>query len=135
MSGSTTVTRTPSVGIAEFLRALERRGYEPALQRTSGSVRFDVDRQGRTARWRLEIRRGEIVLTRGGGPADCVVRATAEVLDDLASGRANALTAMLRGEVSVEGDPRLLVRVQRLFPTPTGRRATDSSRVVGRRRG
>jgi ubiquinone biosynthesis protein UbiJ len=74
-------------------------------------------------------------VTRDASAADCVVQAKAEVMDGLASGRSNALTALLRGELSLEGDRRLLVKVQRLFPVPIGRRATDSSRVVGRRRG
>ena len=121
--------------MAGFLHALEQRGHESALQRTSGSVRFDLERDGRADSWFLEIRRGAISLSRGSGPADCVIRGPAAVLDDIATGRANALTAMLRGDISLEGDRRLLVRVQRLFPSPTGRRTTDSSRVVGRRRG
>jgi len=33
------------------------------------------------------------------------------------------MAAVLRGEVAVEGDPRLLVRLQRLFPRPQGGRA------------
>jgi ubiquinone biosynthesis protein UbiJ len=121
--------------MTEFLRALEQRGVEPALERISGVVRFDMDRGGRTDHLRVEIRRGTVALSRRAGPADCVIRADARVIDDLAGGRANALTAMLRGDLTLEGDPRLVVRLQRLFPSPTGRRATDSSRVVGRRRG
>jgi ubiquinone biosynthesis protein UbiJ len=121
--------------MTEFLRALEQRGQEPALQRMHGIVRIDMDRNGRTEHWRLDFRRGAVAVSRGAGPADCVVHADRAVIDDLAAGRANALTAMLRGDLAVEGDPRLLVRLQRLFPSPTGRRATDSSRVVGRRRG
>jgi hypothetical protein len=122
-------------GLTEFLRTLEQAGYQPALQRTTGSVRFDTERNGRSDHWRVEIRRGALSVSRDGGPADCVVRATAAVIDDIAAGRANALTSMLRGELSLEGDRRLLVRLQRLFPSPTGRRTADSSRAVGRRRG
>jgi putative sterol carrier protein len=135
MSGSTTRSRPKAGGMTEFLQALEQRGREPALDRTSGSVRFDADRNGGSDHWRLEIRRGAVTVSRDADRADCVVRAKAEVLDDIATGRANALTAMLRGDVSIEGDPRLLVRIQRIFPSPTGRRKIDSSRMVGRRRG
>ena len=135
MSRSTTTARAKPPGMAGFLRALEQRGHEPALDRTNGTVRFDLDRNGRAEHWFLEIRRGTFALSRGAGAADCVVRGTADVMDDIASGRTNALTAMLRGELSLEGDRRLIVRVQRLFPEPIGRRTTDSSRVVGRRRG
>jgi putative sterol carrier protein len=135
MSKSTTAAREKAPGMTEFLQALEQRGHEPALDRTSGTVRFDLQRNGGAEHWLLEIRRGTFALSRAAGPADCVVRGTAEVMDDLAGGRTNALAAMLRGELSITGDRRLLVRVQRVFPSPTGRRATSSSRVVGRRRG
>ena len=134
-SGSGTAQSNRAADLAQFLELVKQRGQEPALQRTSGTVRFDVDRDGRTDHWRLAIHRGAVDVTRDAGTADCVVHGKAEVMDGLASGRSNALTALLRGELSLEGDRRLLVRVQRLFPDPIGRRATDSSRVVGRRRG
>jgi hypothetical protein len=135
MSKNTTAARANAPGMTEFLRALEQRGHEPALDRTSGTVRFDLDRNGRVEHWRLEIRRGAVTVSRGSGPADGVIKAQATVLDDLASGRANAMASMLRGAISYEGDPGLLVHVQRLFPSPTARKMVTSNRTVGRRRG
>ncbi len=52
----------------------------------------------------------------GGGDASCVVRADRAVFDKVAAGRMNAVAAVLRGDLQVEGDWRLLVRMQRLFP-------------------
>ena len=45
------------------------------------------------------------------------------------------MAAALRNELTIEGDPGFLVRFQRLFPAPTGRRMPSSARTVGKRRG
>ena len=107
----------------------------PALGRATGSLRFDLQGAGRTEHWRVDMRRGAVAVSQAAGPADCVVRTDAAMFEDLARGRANAMAATLRGEVVLDGDPALLVRFQRLFPEPTGRRITSSARTVGRRRG
>jgi putative sterol carrier protein len=36
----------------------------------------------------------------------------------MAAGKVNAFAAVLRGAIKIEGDPRLLVLFQRLFPGP-----------------
>jgi len=120
---------------AAFFARLAERGQEPALQRTSGSVRIDLDRDGQVAHWRLDIRGGTIEVSQSGDAADCVIGAPAKLFDDLASGKANAMAAALRNELTMEGDPGFLVRFQRLFPAPTGRRMPSSARTVGNRRG
>ena len=119
----------------DFFRRLEEGGPHPALQRTSGTIGIDLDREGRTDHWRLEIHRGAVAMSRGTGQADCVIKGKGQVFDELATGRDNALASMLRGELTYEGDPGLLVRFQRLFPPPTGRRIAKSSRTIGKRRG
>jgi SCP-2 sterol transfer family len=119
----------------DFFRQLEEHGPHPVLQRTSGTIRIDLDRDGGTEHWRLGVHRGAVTLSRGAGPADVVIAGTGRAFDEVASGRANGMASMLRGELAYEGDPGLLVRFQRLFPSPTGRRIAKSSRTVGRRRG
>ncbi|MCI0633082.1 MAG: SCP2 sterol-binding domain-containing protein, partial [Actinobacteria bacterium] len=57
-----------------------------------------------------------IAVSSGSAEADCIVRAEKAVFDKVASGRLNAVAAVLRGDLAVEGDWRLLVRMQRLFP-------------------
>jgi hypothetical protein len=63
-------------------------------------------------------RRGHEPLLGHTSGADCVVRATKGLFDDVATGRVNAMAALLRGELVAEGNPNLLVRLQRLFPSP-----------------
>lgn len=121
--------------ISQFFDELSQREREPMLGRTNGSLRFDLDRDGRVEHWRVTLRRGAMTVSHAAGPADCLVRTEVALFEDLARGRANFLAAMLRGQVSWEGNPTLLVRFQRLFPAPTGRKKTSSARSVGKRRG
>ena len=120
---------------AAFFERLADRGSEPGLARTTGSVRFDLTRDDKTEHWRVEFRRGAVTVARAADAADCVVRADASLFDDLALGRANAMAALLRGQLQAAGEPELLIRFQRLFPAPTERKMTASARTVGTRRG
>ena len=118
----------------EFFERLAARGAEPALTGMSGTLRIDLDRDGRLEHWWVEIRRGAISVSRSDADADCVVRTTARVFDDLVTGRANAMTATLRNEIAIEGNPVQIVRLQRLFPAPPARMEPISARTVGKRR-
>ena len=118
-----------------FFERLGQGEHEPLLGRTNGSLRLDLERDGDVEHWRVDVRRGAVTVSHAAGPADCVIRADAALFEDLARGRANAMAATLRGQLLLEGDPALLVRFQRLFPAPTGRKMTSSARTVGQRRG
>jgi ubiquinone biosynthesis protein UbiJ len=103
---------------ATFFEDLAARGHEPALARVSGTLRFDVAEAKRTARWFVTIERGTLSVSHKNAKADCVVRADRPVVEGITSGRMNALTAVLRGAVEVDGDGGLLLAFQRLFPAP-----------------
>ena len=120
---------------SRFFDRLGQGDHEPLLGRASGSLRIDLDDGGRVERWRVDMRRGAATVSHDPGPADCVIHTDAALFDDLARGRANAMAAALRGQLQLEGDPSMLVRFQRLFPAPTGKRVTSSARTVGKRRG
>jgi putative sterol carrier protein len=124
---------------AEFFDRLAERGSVPGFARTTGTVRFDLTRGEQTEHWRVEFRRGAVTVDRtanGGDAADCVVRTDASTFDDLATGRANVMATLLRGQLAADGEPELLTRFQRLFPAPVKRDMTASSaRTVGKRRG
>jgi len=103
---------------ADFFEGLRRRGPEPLLGNAEGSVRIDLSKGRRSERWLVSIERGNITVARKSARADCTIRARKDVFDRIAAGKLNAMAAMLRGAIAVEGDPRLLVRLQRLFPSP-----------------
>ena len=101
-----------------FFAGLSERGDSPHLRKAVGSVRFEIVDGRRTRRWLVTFDRGQIAVepARADAEADCLVRATRPVFEGLAAGRLNAVTALLRGDLVADGDPRLLVRLQRLFP-------------------
>jgi hypothetical protein len=107
---------------AQFFDDLAARGHEPLLRKATGCTRIEVVDGRRTRRWRVRVARGDLVVEPGGGEADCVVRAERRVFERVVTGRMNAVAAVLRGDISVEGDWRLLVAMQRLFAGPSPRR-------------
>ena len=117
---------------AEFFRELSEREREPLLARVTATFRFDLLQGGKTERWLVEVRKGELTVSRRNRKADCVLRAEKELFDRLASGERNAMAASLRGELILEGDLTQLVQAQRLFTGPAvsrqSRRAAASRR-------
>jgi putative sterol carrier protein len=105
-----------------FFAELAERGHEPLLRKASGSTRFELVDGRRTQRWIVAVDKGDIAVRKGGGEAACVIRARRDVFAQVVGGRANAVAAVLRGDVEVAGDWRQLVRMQRLFPGPPRRR-------------
>jgi putative sterol carrier protein len=102
----------------EFFTELGERRHEPALERMTGTVRFDLRGDGGTTRWLVAIEKGDVAVSRKNVKADCVVRADKASFDRIASGEANPFAAVLRGAMRVEGDAKLIISFQRLFPAP-----------------
>jgi putative sterol carrier protein len=118
---------------SEFFEGLERRGHQQSLETTSGTCRFDLANGKRTERWFVSIDKGDIDVSHKSGKADCTLHAPKKLFDRVASGEVNPFAAALRGEIILEGDTRLLVRFQRLFPSPpvaapAPRRSTSRAR-------
>jgi predicted lipid carrier protein YhbT len=119
---------------ARFFEALADRGDEPLLRKASGSTRFEVVDGKRTRRWVVTVDKGRIGVSRQAGAfPDCVFRVDKTLFDRIASGKENAVAAVLRGDVAIEGDWRLLVWMQRLFPGPQRWRRTDTAGYARRR--
>ncbi|GIJ80700.1 SCP-2 sterol transfer family protein [Micromonospora phaseoli] len=101
-----------------FFEELDRQGYEPLLAKISGALRFDLHEGPQTTHWLVRIDRGEIRVSQEDMEADTVVGTSPELFDDLVTGRENGLSALLRGDMTVTGDARLVVQVERIFPGP-----------------
>jgi putative sterol carrier protein len=107
----------------EFFQGLEERGHEPLLEKANGSLRFDLIDDGRRSRWLVEIAKGDLTVSHRNAKADCVVRGDRDLFESIASGEQNAVAAVLRGAIEIDGDRQLLVLFQRLFPAPPKRAA------------
>jgi putative sterol carrier protein len=101
-----------------FFEDLDRRGFEPLLAKTSGTMRFDLHEGAQTTHWLLQIDRGKLRVSREDQEADTVVGTDPRLFDDLVAGGENAISALLRGDMTVSGDLRLVLQVERIFPGP-----------------
>ena len=101
-----------------FFEGLAGRGHEPLLAKTSGTIRFELVNGEKTERWLVDVRKGDIAVSRRNVAADCVVRGDRVLFERIARGKENAFAALLRGAVQLEGDVSLIVLVQKLFPGP-----------------
>jgi len=108
---------------AHFFDGLASRGHEPLLAKASGTLRFELVDGRKTERWFVEVRKGDIAVSRRNAPADCVVRGERALFERIAQGRQNATAALLRGALEVEGTVGLLVLFQKLLPGPPRSRA------------
>jgi len=99
----------------QFFDQLAQRGHIPLLEKAQGSVRFDIADGERTDQYLVTIDRGDIRVSNEAAPAQCVIAADRALFENIAAGKQNAMAAMLRGAMLVEGDPSFAVLVQRLF--------------------
>ena len=97
-----------------FARLAEEQ--QPRLTTVTGTVRFDIADGERTEHWYLRIRKGAVTVSHDDGEADCVIRAEIGTFDQILTGHMNAMAAVLRGAVGMEGKVILLTALQRLFP-------------------
>jgi putative sterol carrier protein len=101
---------------AQVFEAIAERGHDPVLQKASGTVRFDLRRGKQTERWLIAIDKGNVAVSHANADADCILRTDKALFERIVSGEVNAMAAVLRGAVAIEGDPTLLTIVQRLVP-------------------
>jgi putative sterol carrier protein len=95
----------PQSEVQAVFEKLKARENVPLLRGVKGTYRFDVDGVGS---WRVTVDDGAIWVRQGSGEADCVVGCSEEDFLKLARGKANLITALLRGEIRFEGDRMLL---------------------------
>ncbi|MER5703707.1 SCP2 sterol-binding domain-containing protein [Micromonospora sp. NPDC002296] len=104
--------------ISAFFTRLTNVGHDARFCKVRGSVRFDIRDGDRVEQWLLDIDHGRLRVTRDGGPAGTVITTSVDVADAMARGELNGLAAITRGEILVDGDLGLALRIGRLFPVP-----------------
>ncbi|MEH1101805.1 SCP2 sterol-binding domain-containing protein [Micromonospora sp. CPCC 205561] len=100
-----------------FFEGLDRRGYDPLLAKSSGTLRLDLHEGAQTTHWLLRIDQGRLQVSQEDQEADTVVGTSPGLFEDLAAGREHGVAALLRGDMTVTGDLRLVVQLERLFPS------------------
>jgi putative sterol carrier protein len=119
---------------AAFFDELATRSDEPLLRKATGVAQFEIVDGGRTQRWFVSVDKGSLAVSRRKVMSpECVIRGDKALFDRIASGKENAVAAVLRGDLAIEGDWRLLVWLQRLFPGPRVRRRTGTAGYATRR--
>ncbi|MET8277818.1 SCP2 sterol-binding domain-containing protein [Micromonospora sp. NPDC005174] len=101
---------------SEFFERLAAACRDPRFSKVCGSVRFDIRDGDDLEQWLLVIDHGELRVAQSGEPATTVIRVSGQVAEAMARGEVNGLAAIERGEILVDGDLALALRVGRLFP-------------------
>ena len=106
-----------SDALTDFLEGLAAREQEPLLATTTGRFCFELTDADGEGRRMVCIDHGHVDLVSGDIGADSTMRASRATFERVATGEINAMAAVLRGEIEIEGDWELLIRFQRLFPS------------------
>lgn len=102
----------------QYLQQLDA-GRRPDLpETTAGTLRLDVRGDGCTDHWYLTISDQHVQVTRSADDADLVVRVAHWVFDQMVKGELHPGAAMLRNELTMQGDMRLLLVLRRIFAGP-----------------
>jgi putative sterol carrier protein len=117
-----------------FFEELAQRGHEPLLRKARGTVKFEIVDGKKVDRRVVAIDKGDITVSRRNVTCDGVIRVHKAVFESVATGRSNPIAAVLRNELDAQGDWRLLVLVQRLFPGPPKTRPSRRAAGYAKRR-
>jgi hypothetical protein len=101
--------------VEDFFQDLAQREYEPLLQHTTGSIRFDLLDDHQIDHWWVGVDRGRLSVYHEDREATSITREDRSTFSDVVLGRRNAMTAFLQGDVGYVGDSETLVVFQRLF--------------------
>ena len=119
--------------VTAFFEDLGSRGHDPLLRNVSAVVRFDLARGKTTERWLLSIQKGNLSVSHRNVRADAVIRLSRDLFERVATGETTLLPAMLRGEVVLEGDYRLMIMIRRLLRTRLAARRPEAAGYARRR--
>lgn len=120
-----------SDAIADFFRKLQ--GYQPMLPPSSrATMQVNLRRpDGQTEHRYLEFEARSVRVTRDVASADAVLSVDIETFDRVARG-GNIIAALLRNDILLNGDLRVLALLMKLIPSPVD--AHDPRAFVAERR-
>jgi putative sterol carrier protein len=122
----------------EFLTELGGQTHVRLLERASGTVLIELEDDGQTERWYVNVKRGDVSLSRSmprsASAPDCVLRTKASTFKAIRTGQLNLMAAVLRGLLSIEGRVALVVALQGLFRPSAGAAEQTVAGYAGRPR-
>ena len=101
-----------------FFNELASRAHEQLLHQTSGVLRIDVTEGKEVEHFLIAVDKGDISVSKRTTRADATLRAERSLFNRMVEGEVNAIAALLRGVVVIEGDLGLAASFVRLFPGP-----------------
>jgi len=102
--------------VEAFFADISTRGQIALLGSTVGTIRFDVSPPSRSEHWYVTVSKGEVTVSHKNTRADAVCQLDRALFEDVVEGRKQAMAAIIRGAIVVQGDLNLLMSFQRLFP-------------------
>lgn len=105
---------------AEFFDRFSHKENAGLLRQITGTIRFDLAHDEQVDYWFVSLDKGEARLTREQRDAECVLRTDGVIFEAMVRGEINSMAAMLRGQILVLGDFRLLILIERMMPGPPG---------------
>lgn len=118
--------------IVEFFKALDAEDADLLATKVEGVIRVDLAQDGETDHWIVVVERLCIRVFHEYREADFVLRAERSLFEGLAAGRENLFAALMRRDITVEGNLQLLVPIERMLLPPPA--AQDPRDFVRKRR-
>ncbi|HJW76500.1 MAG TPA: SCP2 sterol-binding domain-containing protein [Thermoleophilia bacterium] len=115
-----------------FFEALAKKKSEPLLRTVNGTIRCDLEDGERTEHWYVTIKKGDVTVSHKRAAADCVLSTDLATFEAILGGEMNAMAAVLRGLVSIEGRMRMVVALQSLFTPSAGAPTEQVAGYAGR---
>jgi putative sterol carrier protein len=94
-------------------------GPQPEIPKTiKGTLRFDLQDGKQAEHWLLTFDKGKVSVAESDAAADCIMSTDKATLEAIIEGRMNAMAALLRGVISVEGRSLLMAVFRMMLPAP-----------------
>lgn len=118
--------------VTSFFEELGGKRHVRLLEGASGTILIEIDSGKTVDRWYVKIKRGDVSVSDKGTAPDCVVKTDRATFQAIVSGQMNALPAVLRGKLEIDGKVNLLVALQSLFKPSEGATKQPVAGYAGR---
>ncbi|GLY23527.1 SCP2 sterol-binding domain-containing protein [Micromonospora sp. NBRC 101691] len=115
----------------QFFASLPARAPDKLRGPIDGTIQINLSTGTHVEHWYVVLRDREFRVSREERPADAVWESSAELFEQLVTGSAQGVAAMLRNDTTLSGNVLLFLVFRAFFPSPPG---TRDPRAVVRER-